>query len=557
MIEENKTETLEPPTTLTGVLRYLGPGLIIAAAIVGSGELIATTKTGAQAGIDLLWLIILGCLIKVFVQVELTRCTISESKTPLATLNHVPGPSLPSPRGTRSNWVLWLWLIMMVTTIGQLGGIVGGVGQAFALTLPITSDYAEATRRPSLSEFNRYIEQRVDAENGWVELDGTDPSPAEKARTLQGFKDLNRRVDAAGAHGEEVITLLESGTEESLAKAKQLVDPPTLDDKYWATAVAILTAGFLFIGRYSLIQNLSMALVVIFTLITIGNVIGLQQTEYALSSGEIARGLSFGVPAARGGINPLVTALAAFGIIGVGATELISYPYWCLEKGYAKFAGPRDTSDGWKNRANGWCRVLRFDAFISMVIYTIATIAFFYIGVAVLHNEGRDPEGMRMVSTLASAYVPVFGAFAKWLFLGGAIAVLYSTFLVANAANARMISDGMRVVGLLPDSDASYNKSVVVLSVLLPFACLAIFCSGWDPVGLILIAGLTQFFMLPVLGFSAVYFRYRVTDSRLLPGRLWDVMLVISSAALLVAGAYGVWKKGPDLLNYVGGVFGA
>ena len=61
--------TVEPPRTFGKTLRQLGPGLIIAGSIVGSGELIATTKTGAQAGISLLWLVIIGCVIKVFVPV--------------------------------------------------------------------------------------------------------------------------------------------------------------------------------------------------------------------------------------------------------------------------------------------------------------------------------------------------------------------------------------------------------------------------------------------------------------------------------------------------------
>src|SRR5438132_11231450 len=39
-----------PPTTFLGILGRLGPGLIIAGSIVGSGELIATTKTGGQPG---------------------------------------------------------------------------------------------------------------------------------------------------------------------------------------------------------------------------------------------------------------------------------------------------------------------------------------------------------------------------------------------------------------------------------------------------------------------------------------------------------------------------
>ena len=61
------------PVTMGAMLRQVGPGLIITAAIVGSGELIVTTKLGADVGFVLLWFIILGCLLKVFVQIELGR----------------------------------------------------------------------------------------------------------------------------------------------------------------------------------------------------------------------------------------------------------------------------------------------------------------------------------------------------------------------------------------------------------------------------------------------------------------------------------------------------
>lgn len=63
----------EAPKDLRGILRQLGPGLIISANIVGSGELIVTTKLGADIGFMLLWFIIFGCMIKVFLQVELGR----------------------------------------------------------------------------------------------------------------------------------------------------------------------------------------------------------------------------------------------------------------------------------------------------------------------------------------------------------------------------------------------------------------------------------------------------------------------------------------------------
>ena len=42
-----------------------------------------------------------------------------------------------------------------------------------------------------------------------------------------------------------------------------------------------------------------------------------------------------------------------------------------------------DESDEWARRARGWIRVLQWDAWGSMVIYTISTVAFFLLGAAV------------------------------------------------------------------------------------------------------------------------------------------------------------------------------
>ena len=70
-----------PPTSMGGILMRLGPGLIVAGSIVGSGELIATTRTGAEAGFLLLWLIAIGCVIKVFAQVEFGRYSLVTGRT--------------------------------------------------------------------------------------------------------------------------------------------------------------------------------------------------------------------------------------------------------------------------------------------------------------------------------------------------------------------------------------------------------------------------------------------------------------------------------------------
>ncbi|MEO0476445.1 MAG: hypothetical protein AAF085_10830, partial [Planctomycetota bacterium] len=130
--------TLDPPTTLGGILKKLGPGLIIAGTIVGSGELIATTAVGAEAGFVLMWLIIIGCLIKVFVQIEFGKYAIMNGMTTLDGMNEVPGPRFGGPKQGRVNWVCWFWLVFIVVALVQVGGIIGGVGQAVSIQLPLS-----------------------------------------------------------------------------------------------------------------------------------------------------------------------------------------------------------------------------------------------------------------------------------------------------------------------------------------------------------------------------------------------------------------------------------
>src|SRR3569832_1645738 len=67
----------EPPTALRDILKRIGPGIILAASIVGSGELIATTVLGAKVGFAALWIIVLSCVGKPILQAELGRLTIA------------------------------------------------------------------------------------------------------------------------------------------------------------------------------------------------------------------------------------------------------------------------------------------------------------------------------------------------------------------------------------------------------------------------------------------------------------------------------------------------
>jgi Mn2+/Fe2+ NRAMP family transporter len=543
-------DIVDPPTSLGSIIRQIGPGLIIAANIVGSGELIMTTKTGAQAGISLLWLILLGCVVKVFAQLELGRFAISHGETTLTSLNRVPGPKLFG-----INWIVAFWVLMIATSTGQLGGIAGGVAQSLSLTVPITGDYARAIQCPSEKEIIAWAKwENARTASGTPDTEvNEDSTSASLPETTEAKNDrvmsrIRADLDALGGKGDTIRSLALAGQPMVDENGRSLVNPPTRDDKIWAVIIGIGTSIVLFIGRYKLVETFSVALVVAFTFITVGNVFALQETKYALTTSDFFRGLSFGLPDGDSSAA-VITALATFGIIGVGATELISYPYWCIEKGYARSAGPRDESEGWLRRAQGWFYVMKWDAFASMAVYTLATAAFYLMGVCVLHSEGRDPEGMRMVSTLSRSYVPIFGEYARWLFLSGAIAVLYSTFLVANAGNARMMADFVGVIGLSSMEHESQTRVRLVrwISTLLPLVCVIAFVSFPEPVHLIRIAGMTQAVMLPMLGFAALYFRYYETDARLRPGRAWDAALGLSTVALLITACWGVYKFKEEL----------
>jgi manganese transport protein len=430
------------PTDVSRIARQLGPGLIITAVIVGSGELIVTPKLGASAGFQLLWFIVLGCLLKVFVQIELGRHAVAHGRTTLASLDGLPGPRL------RVSWVLWLWLLMYASLVFQVGGMVGGVASILSIAgLPL-------------------------------------PVPA----------------------------------------------------------TAVLVGGscalLLVIGRYRFVEAVSTLLVAAFTVTTVVAVAALQTTPYAVTGAQLVEGFRFRLPASFN------VAFAAFGIIGVGASELIYYPYWCLEKGYARRVGPNDGSPGWTERARGWLRILKIDASLSFVLYTSATLAFYVLGAAILHGKGLAVEDANMIETLSHMYRETFGPWSLWVFLAGALAVLYSTVFGATASNARLFADGLEVFGLCRYEGAEARQRMVRLgSILLPVAFTSVFLAFGNPVSLVLIGAVGQALMLPFLAFAALHFRYFETDPALGGSRFFSACLVLSAVAIAAAGVYQVAQQ--------------
>ena len=124
------TDIATPPRRLSNVLRHLGPGLITAAAIVGSGELIATTVLGAENGYLLLWLILVSCPVKIFVLHEIGRYTIATGETSLEAFNRVPGPRV------RVSWVVWLYGLLILCALFPQGGMMGAISEILHIMFP-------------------------------------------------------------------------------------------------------------------------------------------------------------------------------------------------------------------------------------------------------------------------------------------------------------------------------------------------------------------------------------------------------------------------------------
>jgi hypothetical protein len=251
---------------------------------------------------------------------------------------------------------------------------------------------------------------------------------------------------------------------------------------------------------------------------------------------DILAGLSFQRP--EGG---LATAAAVFGATGVGAGELVMYPYWCIEKGYARYAGPPDGSSAWTRRVQGWTKVMHVDVGGALVVYTLSTVAFYLLGAGVLSKLGTPPAGANMVAALSNMYTATLGPWSLPLFLAGAVAVFYSSIFSATAAHGRILADFAVVNGWCKRDDYQRRMLLIRLAVLatllIPTLCFFLIN---EPVFMVKIGGVAQALMLPVIGFSTIYLD-RTRMPRALRANGWTrLALWICSAIMLVAASYYV-----------------
>jgi len=522
----------DPPTTFRETLKYLGPGLILVGSIVGSGELVMTTKLGAKAGFIMMWFVILSCIIKVVVQVELVRHVISSGQTVLTIANSFPGPACRRPRWFTLPWLCW-FVVLLYSGITMYMRWIGHnqlVADPKVIVSPLSTDAIFVAACIAFGISLLVCIFKCIRPNPIVPIKDSEIPLINWFTWIWILCQLGMFINGGAILG---------GAGQALELAF-----PGLTGTQWSVLVGILAAALLIGGGYTFLERISLGMVSLFTLISVVCAVLLQWTEFRVTSDDIVSGFTFALPSGDALTTPLILViLAVYAATGIGHWEMLSYTYWCIEKGYARYTGERVEGEEWAKRAKGWVRVMYIDALLTMVVYTLSTICFYILGAAILYARKQDPSASETLAVLQSIYTDSLGDWAASLFVVGAFFVLFSTTISAAASSSRILSDALTVVGFLKKGEPRARMRAMRICILVSLSMNAFaYFIFKDPPLMLMISGLIAVFMYPSMGIGTLYLRYFGVDKRIRPGTVITVLLWISAVALaLISPALMLW----------------
>ncbi len=184
---------------------------------------------------------------------------------------------------------------------------------------------------------------------------------------------------------------------------------------------------------------------------------------------------------------------------------------------------------------------MHLDILCSLVIYTLATVAFYLLGAGVLNRMGVVPAERDTVRVLSQIYTQTLGEWALWLFYAGAVITLYGTIFAATAGHSRLFADAVRIAGLYTRDDTRSrtrwrNRFLIALSIVPP----VLYWFLESPVQMVLAGGLAQAAMLPLIGLAAIYLRHRHLPPSIRPTLATTVALWVATIVMLGFAVYYV-----------------
>ena len=284
---------------------------------------------------------------------------------------------------------------------------------------------------------------------------------------------------------------------------------------------------------YSLIEKTASIMVFGFTLFTIISFIAVFYTPFAFSWEQVGSGFLFQLPK-----EILFVVIGAFGITGVASDEIIAYFYWCQEKGYARYTGTNDGSQDWKYRAQGWISVMKLDAIVAMIIYTLVTSVFYLLGASILFGKESLPEGTDLILALASIYTSSLGEGAKVVYLIGGFFALYSSVFATLAYWTRLFPDIFLSLKAIEVTEV--NTVVRILAFLFPLAWIVMYWTVQLPGVLVLIGGLIGSILLLVTLYIGIQFRQKNLKLGFGYSFISRLFFWISVGAILGVSIYGI-----------------
>jgi len=309
---------------------------------------------------------------------------------------------------------------------------------------------------------------------------------------------------------------------------------PSISIELWVILSCLITWLILLRGSYSILENILLGMVLIFSLITLFIAISMQSTSYELSINQSYQ-FSFSL------LLSTYTSSCSFGFTGISYGEIMAYTYWCLEKGYAQ-----GNSDDIRETKR-WISTMQTDVWVTIFFITIGTLPFFFLGAGVLHTLPQLQESLAtqsfwdvdIISALQNMFSLVLGDWAKWLFIILAFFILYSTLLSGTAAFTRTITDYLISMGFILEKENTRKKLIKAIAFLVPFLSGIFYFLLPNPITLLLIAGIWAAMGLPIVNIGAIYLSNKLSKelqpNSFIKSILWlSFIFQISIAVLIV-----------------------